>query len=304
MASGNTSSRVEPVFFLNSEVPQQEYKWLGTYEICKAVSAVIDEPTSTDTEKSVVDGAQKIGNLWRIYLLDAEASVTLLSNSITLRSQHVTLKNRNPFIIAGFEHVATTGLFIRNVPFCFDNEEIEKVLKAKGVHFAGSLKYSRARTPDKKLTNIKMAYRFIDIVVPDEPLPKKLQIGIFPAYHREQKQAKDEIECGNCMMKGHLRKDCKNEMVCYECRNVRHKKGDECCPNVQAMFNSDNEESLLDTSEVNDGKTDDIDEGESAEEEDQVEKREEGETVEKSVSQMIKEAFTQNKDENIQTPKI
>ena len=106
------------------------------------------------------------------------------------------------------------------------------------------------------------------------------------------------------MMKGRMRKDCNNEMVCYECRNVGHKKGDECCPNVQAKFNSDNEESLLDTSEVNEGKTDDMDEGESAEEEDQVEKREEGETAEKSVSQMIKEAFTQNKDENIQTPKI
>ena len=59
MAPGNTSSRVEPIFFLNSEVLQQENKWLGTYEICKAVSAIIGEPTSTDTEKSVVDGAQK-----------------------------------------------------------------------------------------------------------------------------------------------------------------------------------------------------------------------------------------------------
>ena len=112
------------------------------------------------------------------------------------------------------------------MPLSYDNEEIAKVLKAKGVQFAGPLKYSRARTPDNKLTNFKTGDRFIDIVVPSEPLPKKVEVGIFNAslYHKEQKLAKDDIECGNCMMKGHLRKDCKIEVVCYQCRNVGTKE--------------------------------------------------------------------------------
>ena len=96
MASESTSSRVEPVFFLSSEVPQHDNNWLSKYEICKAVSAVVGDPNPEDAEKSVVDGAQKIGNQWRIYLLDAEARVVLLSNGITLRSQQVTLKTGTP----------------------------------------------------------------------------------------------------------------------------------------------------------------------------------------------------------------
>ena len=51
------------------------------------------------------------------------------------------------------------------------------------------LKYVRARTKQGKLTNFKTGDRFIDIVKPKEPLPKKLEMGIFTAsvYHREQK---------------------------------------------------------------------------------------------------------------------
>ena len=300
MASESTSSHVKPVFFLSSEVPQYDNNWLSTYKICKAVSAVVGEPNPEDAEKSVVDGAQKIGNLWRIYLLDTEARVVLLSNGITLRGQQVTLKNRNPYTIAGFENVPTTRLFIRNVPLSYDNEEIAKVLKAKGVQFAGPLKYSRARTPDNKLTNFKTGDRFIDIVVPSEPLPKKVEVGIFNAslYHKEQKLAKDDIECGNCMMKGHLRKDCKNEVVCYQCRNAGHKRGDECCPSLQGKFDEDSEEgddedSNSDTSEVNEDQYESVAE---------TEEGQKSESAEKTVSQMLLQAHTQDKHEQAMSP--
>ena len=67
----------------------------------------------------------------------------------------------------------------------------------------GSLKYVRARTPQGKLTNFKTGDRFVEIVVPPEPLPKKKIVGIFIAslYHKEQKQKTEEIECGNCREK-------------------------------------------------------------------------------------------------------
>ena len=55
----------------------------------------------------------------------------------------------------------------------------------------GPLKYVRARTPQRKLTNFKTGDRFVDIVVPSEPLPKKKPMGFFTVslYHKEQKQA-------------------------------------------------------------------------------------------------------------------
>ena len=95
----------------------------------------------------------------------------------------------------------------------------------------GPLKYVRARTPQGNLTNFKTGDRFVDIVVPSEPLPKKKPMGLFTAslYHKEQKQALKEIECGNCKQTGHVRKDCTNDPVCYDCLKPGHKRGSPIC---------------------------------------------------------------------------
>ena len=218
-ASGGTSARVEPVLFLNTEVKQESGSWLGTLEICIAVCNVV-------ADESVAEGAQRIGGLWRIYLTDEEARVNLLCTGISLRGQQITLRDKNPFLHAGLEGADTTRLFVRNIPLSFDNAEIEKSLKSRGVQMIGSLKYARARTAAGKLTNFKTGDRFVDIIVPKKPLPQKLAMGLFTAslYHKEQKQGQAEIECGNCKQKGHMRRDCKNEAVCYDCLQTGHKK--------------------------------------------------------------------------------
>ena len=126
-----------------------------------------------EKKKNPVEGAQKIGDLWRIYLNDELARVKLLSHGITLRGQQIDLKERNPFIIVGFEHIPTTRLFIRNIPLSFDNGEIIAALKTLDIEMVNTLIDARARDPDGKLTNFKTGDRFVDIVVPVEPLPKK-----------------------------------------------------------------------------------------------------------------------------------
>lgn len=52
----NKSERVEPVFFLNNEVDQEEGKYLNTLEVCLAVCNVV-------SDENVVEGAQRIGGL-------------------------------------------------------------------------------------------------------------------------------------------------------------------------------------------------------------------------------------------------
>ena len=86
--------------------------------------------------------------------------------------------------------------------------------------------------------------------MPATPLPKKLSIGWFTAsfYHKEQKQIQDEIECGNCRQKGHIRKDCKNEPVCFECMKPGHKKGDLAC-NMGMVESESEEEGEIDDEE-------------------------------------------------------
>ena len=49
------AERVEPVFFMNSDVDQEESNYLTVWEICTAVSEVVSGG------KKAVDGAQTIG---------------------------------------------------------------------------------------------------------------------------------------------------------------------------------------------------------------------------------------------------
>ena len=43
------------------------------------------------------------------------------------------------------------------------------------VKMLGPLKYARVRTPEGQLTNFTTGDRFVDIVIPSEPLPKQQQ---------------------------------------------------------------------------------------------------------------------------------
>ena len=108
---------------------------------------------------------------------------------------------------------------------------ITNTLKTMGVQMLGNLKYVRARNTQGQLTNFKTGDRFVDTIVPDEPLPKRKSMGIFTAmlYHKEQKVSKSDIECGNCKLEGHVRRECPNDPVCYECLHPGHKKGSMLC---------------------------------------------------------------------------
>ena len=84
-----TSIRIEHVFFKSSDLPQENNRWL--YEICKACSLVAN-PENDESKKECIEGAQRIGGLWRVYLKDETARVNLLCQGITLRGQQVELK--------------------------------------------------------------------------------------------------------------------------------------------------------------------------------------------------------------------
>lgn len=234
MASADKDNRnkVEPVFFLNNEIYQQAGKWLDTLEVCLAVCEVV-------SDENYVEGAQRIGGLWRVYITNLEARVQLLSTGINIRGCQITLKDKNPFInVLGSEDVDTTRVYVRNIPLSYDNGEIEKALRSKSVQPLGPIKYVRARTKEGKLTNFKTGDRFVDIITPKEPLPKKIGMGIFTAsvYHKEQKQSRADIECGNCKESGHIRRDCPNQPVCYDCSQPGHKRGSESCPETKKKF--------------------------------------------------------------------
>ena len=169
----HVAERMKPVFLLNSDVDQENGNYLDTWEICTSVSEIVSGGSKA------IDGAQRIGGVWRIYLkssADPADRILLLSSGINLRGVRVTLKDRNPFLISGRQNVESTRLYVRNIPLSFDKETIKNELKSMGVEMLSELKYARARTPQGQFTNFKTGDRFDEIVVPTDPLPKKKKL--------------------------------------------------------------------------------------------------------------------------------
>ena len=69
--------RVEPLFFLNNKV-DQEQKWLDTLEVCLITFSV-------GADETLVEGAQCIGGLWRIYLTNLNTRIQFLCTGFNLR---------------------------------------------------------------------------------------------------------------------------------------------------------------------------------------------------------------------------
>ena len=157
--------RVEPLFFLNNEV-EQEQIWLNTLEVCLAIRSVVADETH-------VEGAQRIGGLWRIYLTNSKTRTQLLCTCFNLGGSEINLKDKNPFLHTLVrEDFKNTTVYVRNIPLSFDNGEIEKVFRSKKIEMASPIKYVRARIKEGKLTNFKTGGRFVDVVIPSEPYQK------------------------------------------------------------------------------------------------------------------------------------
>ena len=91
------------------------------------------------------------------------------------------------------------------------------------------------------------------------------------------------------MLKGHVRKDCPNEIVCYECRTAGHKKGDPECPLVKGNITDDGDaNSHTPVNHEN--------ESEESESEDENEDKDE-----RTVSQILKGALTAEASNSSQT---
>lgn len=78
------TERVEPLFVLNNEVDQD------ALEVCLAVCSVV-------SDERTVEGAQRIGGLWLIYLTDQNTRVQALCTGINIRGIQINLKDKNPF---------------------------------------------------------------------------------------------------------------------------------------------------------------------------------------------------------------
>ena len=90
-----------------------------------------------------IDGAQNIRGLWRIYPKSEDACTELLLNGLTLAGAHMTLWDKNPFIVHDNEgeEIPTTRLLISDIPLSYSNEDIKNALVAIGCKLMSNMIY-------------------------------------------------------------------------------------------------------------------------------------------------------------------
>lgn len=245
----------EPVFVLNAHLPAFEQKSFSTAEICTAAEKVCGFNT--------IEGAQRIGGLWRVYPRQKEGRQKLLIHGLVLRGVTVNVCSKNPYLMhtsdtsnvgdkLAFQQ-ATTRLVISNVPLSFSDSEILETVKQLGVNILSKLIAECDRDANGRLTHWKTGRRFVYIAVPAKPLPKSTRLGPFTAalYHKEQKteERQQEAACRRCFEKGHKAAECLAPIKCRQCLQSGHKAGDPLCSfvNPSAADSEPSEPSVLET---------------------------------------------------------
>lgn len=86
-----------------------------------------------------------------MYLTNLEARIQLLSTGINIRGCQIMLKDKNSFIyVVGRENVDTTRAYVRIISLSYDNGEIVKALKGRGVQILSQIRHVKARTKEGK----------------------------------------------------------------------------------------------------------------------------------------------------------
>lgn len=244
--------RCEPVFLINNQLPGFETKMFTTSEICAAAER--------QTGYNSIEGAQRIGGLWRIYPRSQDNRMKLLMEGIVLRGVLVTLKSRNPFLVGTNGETGdnegsqppTTKLIISNVPLSYSDDDILQAIKSLNVSIQSKLIPERDRDERGRLTHWKTGRRFVYISVPASPLPRALAIGPFKAalFHPEQRTAERQqaAECRRCLQRGHKAYECTAPVRCRQCLQDGHRAGDPLCtltsqhpPNTNQEVGGDSE---------------------------------------------------------------
>ena len=129
-----------PVFIPCRMLPDCENRPLTVREVCAAAE-------KTCGYNSMV-GAQRLGNLWRIYPRTEGYRASLLMNGLEIRSILISPTDKNPFIVRtpqGEKEVPTTKVIIGNLPISYSNQDIEAKLLQLGCELQSKILMERDR---------------------------------------------------------------------------------------------------------------------------------------------------------------
>lgn len=225
---------VKPVFFKNNDVIVGEKgKNLTDYEVALCAARVVG--------RSMVECAQKIRGLWRIYVKEEAARTDILAQGLTIRSQHISLFQTNPYHTHPDDPKAkTVRITVKDLPISFSNDEVLVLMRKLNVTLTSQqVKYGYIRDEDDKLTDFKNGDRFVfadEESLMSKPLPRYAMCGIFEVriFHRGQF---GPPRCRNCLSYSHHTNDCTDEKVCKICEKPGHNEGSTQCEFYEPQTN-------------------------------------------------------------------
>ena len=222
MATGDTQLAPKPLFIRARDLPVDN---ISVHELCTACEK--------GAGKNSVHGAQLINGLWRVFCQTGEARTTLLMAGLTVRGLAMRFYDRNPYKAVDGDggQVSTTKLIISDLPMYMPEAELEEALLRINVDIRSKIMHELARDDKGKLSRFTTGRRFVYIVLPEEPLPKSFDFGIFKPklYYKEQPKGVSSKMCYKCLERGHIAKFCMNEQICRACYGSGHKEGDSIC---------------------------------------------------------------------------
>ena len=133
-----------------------------------------------------IEGAQRIGKLYRIYVKCEKAKDKLATEGFTFQGRHVSFHTRNPFTVN--DEPDTVKIIIGGVPLSVANSEFESALLDLNIEIISDIKFENYRDKDGKWTAYKTGRRFVYCKKPKLNLKPFIKIGLWNAslYYREQ----------------------------------------------------------------------------------------------------------------------
>ena len=187
----SVSHGIEPLYIKNSDLSLRDLK---PYDICQAMVRVVG------TGK--VDGAQRVKNIWRLYLKDRKARADLfVKQTILINGKNTQLYDQNPMNVNPRFQKPSDKVTVKDIPLEISNDEIKVMLESVGAILISPIKDSYERDVHGNMTSFKNGDRFAYIQALETPLKRNMIIGAHTAtiiHH-----GKDNRPCQACNQTGH-----------------------------------------------------------------------------------------------------
>ena len=226
---------VIPLYIKAELIPER----VNVVEICVACERV--------TGKGSIDGATLVNRLWRVLTFNEVSRAKLLTTGIQLANKLITFEGKNPFLHpSGEGERQSTKLIVKNLPFSYSQEAVERNLVKAGFKVRGKMMWMKGRSRTTgHLTDFRDGRRAVFIDLPTGQVNQTIQMGPFRARieYNEMKTT-----CYRCLQEGHTARNCMNTEVCHNCRKPGHRKDQ--CPDLDKHSDidsdSDNDEDRSD----------------------------------------------------------